>query len=75
VIAEVLKEDFYSFGDMAKILKVSPSTLKQRIYNGSDHPPYKKIFNEYVFPTDEFRHWAISKPVLHEARGGKIYSH
>lgn len=67
MIAEVLKDDFYSFEQVAKTLGLKPSTLKQRIYTGSDHPPYKKIEREYVFPADEFRLWALKKPTAYEA--------
>jgi hypothetical protein len=69
MIAEVLKDDFYSFDEVAAILGLRPTTLKQRIYNGTDHPPYTKLNREYIFPADEFRLWVKSKPIFHEVRG------
>lgn len=71
MIAEVLKDDFYSFEDVAKHLGLRPSTLKQRIYNGTDHPPYMKVMGQYVFPTEEFRMWIKAKPVIREVRRGQ----
>jgi predicted DNA-binding transcriptional regulator AlpA len=71
VIAEILKEEFFSFEEVATMLGLKPSTLKQRIYNGTDHPPYKKVIGQYVFPTEDFRRWVQSRPLIHEVRRGQ----
>jgi len=68
VIAEVLKEDFFSLDEMAKTLRLKPATLKRRIGAGTEHPPYTKIEGEILFPRDMFRDWARKRPIIWEVR-------
>jgi hypothetical protein len=69
MIAEVLKEEFYSFDEMAMILSVKPTTLKHRIYTGSKHPPFVREAGVYLFPKDSFLQWMRTKPRVAEVKG------
>jgi hypothetical protein len=68
MIAQALKDDFYSLDEMAAILRLKTSTLKSRIYTGTEHPPYKKISTDYLFPKVEFREWVLLRPSIREVR-------
>lgn len=68
MIAEILKEEFFSLEEMARVLRLKPQTLKRRIGSGTEHPPYTKIEGEYLFPRDLFRDWALKRPIIWEVR-------
>lgn len=68
MIGEILKDDFFSLDEMAKVLRLKPETLKRRIGAGTEHPPYSKIEGEYFFPRNLFRDWARKRPIVWEVR-------
>ncbi len=66
MIANEMREYCYGFEEMAKILKISPATLKQRIYRRRCVPPFQKEGDEYWFPKELFSDWIRSRPVVFE---------
>lgn len=68
MIAEVLKDEYWSLEEMAKIIKIKSTTLKRRVSSGTNHPPVTIIAGEYLFPKDLFPQWARNHPILWEVR-------
>jgi hypothetical protein len=59
----------YSIEEMARILRLKVSTLKARCGCGTNHPPFKMwIRGVMIFPKDEFRVWAMQKPIVYEVK-------
>jgi hypothetical protein len=68
MIAEVLKDDFFSEEEMARMMRIKVATLKRRIATGTEHPPYVEIGRERLFPRDQFREWARNRKVIYEVK-------
>ncbi len=76
MIAEVLKEDFFSMEEMANILirrrvtttEQKVEALERRIRSGTDHPPYSTYEGQRLFRKDLFRAWALKRPVVYEVK-------
>lgn len=76
MIAEVLKEEFFSMEEMATMLirrrvtttEQKVAALIRRIRAGTDHPPYIQIEGEYLFPKALFMGWAKKRPVVYEVK-------
>lgn len=59
----------YSEEEMARILRIKISTLRQRIGSGTNHPPYKEwVRGVLIFPKAEFKTWGIDKPIIYEVK-------
>lgn len=67
VIANEMKDYCYSFDQMAEILGICASTLKQRIYKRRMVPPFQKVDYQYWFPKDLFADWVKKQPLQFEA--------
>lgn len=65
---DVLKDDFFTEDEIAEVEGIKLTTLRTRIYTGTNHPPCTKIGKDYFFPKQETREWYRAKPVRHEVR-------
>ena len=64
-----IQEQYLSEEDVAALLEISVGTLRNRIYQGRNHPPFDKVGSTRCFPIEEFRAWLKSRRVR-EARAG-----
>lgn len=54
---EQFKANHFSEEEMAEILGITVKTLKNRVYTGTNHPPFFNTGPRRWFPKDEFDKW------------------
>lgn len=65
----ILADDHLTEAEVAKILKIKANTLVQRIYSGTEHPPFIEIARgERIYPKALFRAWVAGKKVIWEVK-------
>lgn len=50
-------DEFYTLPQMAKILGITTKTLRNRISERKNHPPFFGRGEGIRFPKDEFKNW------------------
>lgn len=68
MISNVMKDYCYTMEEMAEIMKIATSTLKRRIYDRKNLPPYQKVGDEYLFPKNLFEEWVKAQPVEYQVK-------
>lgn len=66
-----IRENFYNLGEMCESLRIKKSTMMSRIYTGTDHPPYTKLFGEYLFPKEHVLVWVKKKRLVYEVKSAR----
>lgn len=66
--AEQLWEDYFTEENVAQLMGITVSTLRNRISEGRDHPPFTGRGNGKRFPKDEFRKWERARLVHQKNR-------
>lgn len=55
------EDEAYTLDEMAKMLGITVKTLKNRCYDGVNHPPYTDLTHARPFPKAEYQRWCQSK--------------
>lgn len=54
------EDEAYTLEEMAKMLGITVKTLRNRCYDGVNHPPYTNLKHARPFPKEGYKRWQAS---------------
>ncbi len=68
-LAVEIEKNYFTEEQILSILKIKKTTLRDRIYNGTEHPPYMELGRGYrLFPKEMFIEWIRTRPITWEVK-------